>query len=1609
MLTCPACERSFDRRPGDGIPAHCSHCASRVVGVYCDLNLIGSGAMGDVYQARRPNMGNRTVAIKIPRDGEPRVCSRFEREIAASAQLRHENIVCAFDRGEEEGRPYLVMEYVAGRSLGDLVDAEHPLSPAEVARIVRQVAAGLAHAALHRIVNRDIKPDNILIANDGTAKILDYGLALIHELEGPADRVTRNGTLLGTPSFLAPEQAVDPRGVSIAADIYALGCTAYYALTKRAPFSAKDSFGLLRQHAEAPRPGVRAKRPDVDEDFDKLIQRMMAVLPKDRPSPKELMLLLDSVLPHLSNARPSMSAPVAGMIDVRCPGCQKVYHLRSDMIGKQFKCPNKMCARRFNVEAPLGATISMSKTLPDGATPVPPELGMLLGSPPTEPLEAEPVDAEPVDAEPLEAEAIDAEPVEAEPVEAEAVDAEPVEAESIEDETTIPPTQPVFANYDIPPIQGGFAPQVAEPEPEVAVAKAEEVAPEPAEVETVQGFAASIPTPVEVALGEARPVEPIEPPPVVGAAELPPVQWAARDDRPELPPVQTGSAQAMAAPPVPPRQESAAKGRPAPAKARPKGRGRAIAWVAISMIFVMLLVSGFAGWKVYEKLYPTPDKQWDIARQAFQNKRWDVAVAEFKKFEKDYPDDPRAEEIPFFLSMSEVGEQVFNDGSSAEACLDKMEGLFREYRDQPVYKLYPADLYSFFQKLVERFTEEANVKLDVAKIEKARTAFNLLSTIAESMEDTWVPENIAKYTTYMDETEAKVRTRRGQKDALELVKLAQGPELSLKPDEMYAKMAALEKTFPELLNNKEYLAERDNAYRAEPKRVRYRPIAEEDLPVWSTASEPAGQNLFIVWDGRQGSTTAIHRRQVVTALSRGVLYVFDPQGNFLWARRLGIDADRLPLHVPATATSPDALVAVSTEDNTLVSLQADNQRVLWQYHAEGDISSPLTVVDVPGGRNQPDKKRGLLPTTDGEAGYINVLELVMGKQLGRYEIGHPLAPVGGGYDKHNRLAYFPADSQRVFAINPLAIDSPEKEPACKAVLFTNHVSGALRSEPTLVDRATTGSPEVYMIMAEANELEQMKLRVFDLNETRLKDPHSPPIKETPLDGWSWFSPLATPDRITLVTDSGALGVLGLNLDNPSEALYWVIKPEAAKLPVRDRFRALAVDSDERYLWVMAGGALQKLKLDVLGQQTRRLWPTDVQAAEVTGVPLHEAQLDDRGEVLFLGLMASDGGHFDFMAVDSKAGHKLWQRQLGVKLFGDPLPVGQKVLVIDHSGRTLLLDPDNSEAIYQPSSEFSLPPGGDPQKIIRIRSDQGNPYLALPLADGKQLALAHLDGSQDGPLVWEIIPLAEALQGRPCICGDFLVIPGAEGTLRRHSLKAGVSVPINEQPVDWMPGPVGISKKPGPQRAALFPLGPASILLVAAGRDVRSMEIRDEGNVTSWQQIGGSFESEAPLIGQVLIYRDRALVVDENGKVYAFKGADPGDSRGIWSLGGKPTGEPFLRGDKLLAVVDGRKLVAIAPDAPNENGEPLWASEPFNGRIRGQPVVSGNLLLVTDESRRVTALNLADGKAAWTVRLPARIGPCAAAVPFGDDRILVPLSDGTFQVLPRPISQPGGGA
>ncbi len=279
-----------------------------LLGQYRILDQLGRGGMGRVYKAEHRTMG-RIVALKVFAPNvlaTDRALELFQREVRAIAQLGHPNIVTAYDANEENGRHYLVLEYVDGPNLDQLVRKQGPLPVGQACDYIRQAANGLQCAHIAGMVHRDLKPANILVQwrgpQDGTpglVKISDFGLARLQaptagDTSHPGTILTKENTVMGTPDYLSPEQARSLHRTDIRSDLYSLGCTFYFLLTGRVPFPGGGPVDkLIRHSSEMPAP-LSDFRSDVPPAVAAIVARLMAKDPADRyQTPAELAAALE--------------------------------------------------------------------------------------------------------------------------------------------------------------------------------------------------------------------------------------------------------------------------------------------------------------------------------------------------------------------------------------------------------------------------------------------------------------------------------------------------------------------------------------------------------------------------------------------------------------------------------------------------------------------------------------------------------------------------------------------------------------------------------------------------------------------------------------------------------------------------------------------------------------------------------------------------------------------------------------------------------------------------------------------------------------------------------------------------------------------------------------------------------------------------------------------------------------------------------------------------------------------------------------------------------------------------------------------------------------------
>jgi serine/threonine-protein kinase len=285
-----------------------------VGGRYEIVRLLGEGGMGAVFEARHKVLG-RLVAIKVLKPEiarDEKLAARFLQEARSAAELHHRNVVELSDYGVDGDRPYVVMEFLRGETLGRLIAREGPLTPERAIGLLDPVLRALAVAHERGIVHRDIKPENIFLAleegdSEPTPKIVDFGIAKRHD---ESVQLTGANMALGTPAYMAPEQIMSSRDVTGAADQYAIGVTLYEALTKRGPYDADTLHGFIVAKATQDPLSLDQVRPDIAPGLVAVVMRSLARKPEERfPSVQALREALAPYRGEVASLRP-ITGPV---------------------------------------------------------------------------------------------------------------------------------------------------------------------------------------------------------------------------------------------------------------------------------------------------------------------------------------------------------------------------------------------------------------------------------------------------------------------------------------------------------------------------------------------------------------------------------------------------------------------------------------------------------------------------------------------------------------------------------------------------------------------------------------------------------------------------------------------------------------------------------------------------------------------------------------------------------------------------------------------------------------------------------------------------------------------------------------------------------------------------------------------------------------------------------------------------------------------------------------------------------------------------------------------------------------------------------------------------
>jgi serine/threonine protein kinase len=289
-------------QPRPSSPGFASDWSGQKLGEFHLLRRLGQGGMGTVYLAEQPSL-RRRVAVKVLRNdtaATENARKRFRAEAEAVARLNHANIVQLYQFHDESLPHYMVLEYVEGWNLREYLARKGPPDLPLALSIMWQVASALQRAAELGIVHRDIKPENILLTRKNEVKIADFGLSRMLDSQAQTQQLTQTGVTMGTPMYMSPEQ-VEGRPTDHRSDIYSFGVTCYHLLTGQPPFEGQNAFAVALQHIQKDPLPLESLRPDLPPQLCRLVHRMLAKNPEDRPqSAAEILQELQSLSEQVS-------------------------------------------------------------------------------------------------------------------------------------------------------------------------------------------------------------------------------------------------------------------------------------------------------------------------------------------------------------------------------------------------------------------------------------------------------------------------------------------------------------------------------------------------------------------------------------------------------------------------------------------------------------------------------------------------------------------------------------------------------------------------------------------------------------------------------------------------------------------------------------------------------------------------------------------------------------------------------------------------------------------------------------------------------------------------------------------------------------------------------------------------------------------------------------------------------------------------------------------------------------------------------------------------------------------------------------------------------------
>jgi outer membrane protein assembly factor BamB len=1325
------------------------------------------------------------------------------------------------------------------------------------------------------------------------------------------------------------------------------------------------------------------------------------------------------------------------LITVVCPGCKTSYRVSEVLVGQLMRCPNSVCRMQFAVG-------SLPPETPPGAgpqAPVPP------GGGGRSPGSGQQWSGSVNDFVPLL------------PSESAEVSEDDDGSGFVEDmvplaEAEIEPSArgPVEASWDQPPpvrnAPGTFTQPKAVPEPAPKKPAARnghrKAAERPTQIPNQTGRATQVgPAPTL----EAKPVVPVRaaPAPVTneddadmravhagveeaasGPVELPPGAWEAgappvrRGDDVEEPAVAADSSAAI------------------PEVAKSRRKRSALALMVMSLAFVVCISA--AGYAIYHFAYAKSEQsRRAAANEDFKQSRFANAADDFADLAKRFSKSEHVDEDRSMEELSRLLASVTNaTPADADDVLDKLGAFVGTHRPDPTVQEQVAVIGKATAKLVGDVieAEKANPSDGTpARMDKVKFVIDKVYALKPNTLEPGVREH---WETSIAEVRSIHDTWARRRDAREKV-LAYLKDPTIAPVDAFKATAILmrqdERQFPGFSNDPEIKQAFEGLYERHFNSVKFVPAdnAPADQPARPEINFPS-----IVFAPRIDGGTSVRPKNdgVVLSLVHGVLYAHSrATGEVAWVVRVGVDTTTLPIRVPETASSPERILVLLADSETLAAFDPSGTEV-WRYR----LGSPCL------GRPVVVEPSVLLSTYDGQ---VHEVELAAGRLLGRWQLGQPLSS-GGTREGKSKVVYFPAEDFCVYVLN---VDPKNRQ--CQRILYSNHPAGSLRGEPLVIaplDRSFDQQPVTlpgFLILNQTEGLLSTQMRVFSLP---LADRVGPPITLIPeprLSGWTWFTPLNDSEKVVAVTDDGTLGIFGIQqLGNNDPAMFPLLptlinlddllKPEGK---ARDRAQVVNVQGDD--FWVLSRGKLLRLTKTwnaAVGPKLVAGWPAPLDL----GSPLHASQVESNrstgNNTLVVVTQARKRQVCLASAIRDDDGALLWQREIGLVCLGAPVllrqsgaaasatPAPAMVLAMGQSGEVYALDPalfgGQRSGFLGGAKSFvagagPLEDNPERQPVLIAGQDGLSAYEVAYPGSGHRMVVRRITFD---PAKKELKSEERSIQlpqggviakGPPALVGDFLVVALSNGVLFR--------VQVSPLSAEGKAGTNWRSSRIGSDAAGyVAALGPDTFVSTDGGKGLLYWKADDK---IMWGVLSGKPDDESfgidledRIVAPPLVLPRAAnappqvMVACARGLLRIIRGtpdANLEETKVHWDLHGNITAGPFARtlpdnkGVRVGCVVDGRKLVWIDP---KKGGAPLWEySPPTGAAIVGEPQWMDGHLIVADQSGAIVALDPQTGETVGKgYTLPGSVAPSAPPVAFGADSLFTPLTDGTVVLIPKDL-------